>query len=263
MKRKGLVESNKFLWHFNLPWAETFSHDHWWDREHAKVNQAAAVWEVLRRHPRANELLTKQAVLYQEAPDIEFFIAFDACKSWPELGGSQRHWASSLSELSPEWGVCKNDSFSIDVIEDDEIRRLGQQYWKTFHPTIDHKPEDYKALESAKKVWKKSGPISGAFGGGANFDAFCSLSLGRVLIGFDPTRPGIAEDVQKKVREIIIKAKAAKRGTGIPRRSFWEAWLKIIAEFETAELGRNPSQKRDDQLFARYRRTISDRPWPV
>jgi hypothetical protein len=269
LHRKSRVEADKYLWHLRPPWKDKFDHDHWWIKGQQEVNQCAAVWEVMRRHPRTKMLLSKEAVLYQEAPEIEFYMAFDAHKSWPRIAkldfvsSMQQHWSESLSELPPEWGVCRHDFNTLTIIEDQVIKDLGRRYWKTFSPTIEHKPEDHKALDLAEEVWNKSGPRPGGFGGGANFDAFCALSLGRILIGFDPTRPGIEKVVQKKVREIITNAKTRSGTDSVAGRSFWKAWLNVIAEFERAESARNPKQKRDDQLFARYRRVIGGRPWPT
>lgn len=266
--KEARKDAEKYLWHLRPPWHDKFDHEHWWMQNPEKANQDAAVWEVLRRHPQTGKLLTKETPLYQESSEIEFTLAFHGALSWPKIGKAewlgllQKRWSQNLSDLPPQWGVSRHGLSEIDVIQNQEIKDLGKRYWDTYKPSLPHRPGDFNALKRAQKIWNKSAAPLGAFGGGSNFWTFCSLSLGRVLIGFDPNKPGIEKLVQKKVRE-IIKEKRRRKGTDAPTgRSFWKVWLDVIAKFEEAELARTTKQKRDDQLFARYRRIISARPWP-
>ena len=41
-----------------------FNHDHWETGKPLKVEPAAVVWEVLRRHPRAEKLLAKEGLTF-------------------------------------------------------------------------------------------------------------------------------------------------------------------------------------------------------
>jgi hypothetical protein len=263
-------EAEQYLWHMAPKWCNKFDHEHWWEKDSKEATQEAAVWEVLRRHPQTENLITEKVPLYQTSLQLEFSLKFKGLFSWPKMAEgeslyfSQKHWAESLSELPPQWGVPRYGVFEIDVIENEEIKELGKRYWDTYRPSRSHKRSDFNALRRARKIWDDSIGSRGSYGGGANFDAFNSLTLGRVLVGFDPRRPGIEKLVQRTIREIIKSAK--RKGDGAERvgKSYWRDWLIIIAEFEKAEMTRIAKQKRDDQLYVRYRRIIGlNKPWPT
>ena len=266
-RAKELRETERFLWHLRGQWREKLDHDHWWKGKENEATQDAAVWEVLRRHPRTEKLLTEELPLYQESSRIDFALAYHGTTSWLALAkedtGFVKRWSDSLSELPPQWGICRYGAYEVDIIQDEEIKELGKRYWKTYDPYHTPKPEDSAALKRAQEVWDRSSPPPGAFGGGASFDAFLSLSLGKVLIGFNPNKPGIGELVQRKVREIIKEARRRKVTDSVPGKSYSPDWLRVISQFEESELSRDTRRTiRDDQLFARYRRIISARPWP-
>jgi hypothetical protein len=69
--------------------------------------------------------------------------------------------------------------------------------------------------------------------------------------------------VQKRVREIIKDTRRNKQKESVPGRSYWKEWLTVIADFEKTEMTRVVNkEKRNDQLFARYRRIIGiNKPW--
>jgi hypothetical protein len=139
-----------------------------------------------------------------------------------------------------------------------EIRTKAKQYWDGI--ANNHlKKEDLMAMRKAKVHWtgKRSSLFDGLSG-----SAFLSVSLGRVLIGFDPNRPGIEEFVQKRVATIVKNARSRNARPRTEGRASWKGWLKTIAEFERLEMSRPINKIRDDQLFARYRRKISPWIWP-
>ena len=87
--------------------------------------------------------------------------------------------------------------------------------------------------------------------------ALAAVRKGRIVLAIDPSARGIG----KLVEEIIAKRNISGKSER-PGKARINAWLQVIAAFEEAEMRRGKAEKRDDQLAARYRRTILDLKWP-
>jgi hypothetical protein len=262
-------DAERYLWHLTPAWRNKFDHDHWWTNNPSKANQEAAVWEVLRRHPKSGDLISEKEPLYQNSPQFEFFLKSEGLLSWPKMSAGDtdtslfEHWARSLSDLPPQWGIRTRGYFDVEIIQNDEIKELGKRYWDAFRPSHWDRPIDRAALKAARKIWDRSIGPPGSIGGGTNSEAFNALTLGRVLVSFDPCKPGIESIVRKRVREAIKDARRNRKKEPVAGRAYWKEWLTVIAAFETDEMSRITSKEnRDDQLFARYRRIIGiNKPW--
>ena len=266
-------EALKFLWHMRPPYLEKYDHAHWWTK--TRSTQDAAMWEVLRRHPQAEKLLSHDQSLNSNLLDFEDHIQRFGHLSWPDAIQSHikfaKYWGKSLSALPPEWGVVKQAMFDVDLIIDRKLQKLGKRYNDSLQRYQTPHKIDHGALKSAYQIWNETHesdkmrvPVLNS-----NASVFNALFSGCVLVGFDPRKPGIAEIVEKRVRGIINEAKRSNDVGNTARKSYWEAWLLVIAQFEDSEIPRllsrlQPGQIpiRNNQLFARYRRLYENRPWP-
>ena len=92
-------QADKFLWHLRPPWDKKFSHDDWWVGHEKDVPPEAALWEAMRRHPMAHELMEhplragfERMSVDEERVDensvwrLEFFVTKFALEPWPKLG---------------------------------------------------------------------------------------------------------------------------------------------------------------------------------
>ena len=74
---------------------------------------------------------------------------------------------------------------------------------------------------------------------------------GKILIAIDPFSAGAGKQVEQIIKSWRKGKKAVKKG-----KARIGQWGDIISKFESGEFLRKRGQKRDDQLFARYRRVI-------
>jgi hypothetical protein len=273
-------EALKFLWHLCPPYLEKYDHTHWWksvakDAQGATCPEDAAMWEVLRRHPQAEKLLSHDQSQNSNLLEFEAHIQRFGHLSWPEAIQShikfEKYWGKSLVALPPQWGVVKQGMFDVDLIQDHELKKLGRKFNESLQRYQSPEKIDRGVIRKAYQIWNATRqtdsmkiPMLNSSAG-----AFSVLFGGGVLIGFDPTKPGIVEMVEKTVRRIVNEANHAESGESIARKSYWEAWLFVIAQFEDSEIPRLLSHLpprqipiRDDWLFARYRRIFENRPWP-
>jgi hypothetical protein len=266
-------ESLEFLWHLHPPYLEKYDHTHWWRKD--RPTQDAAMWEVLRRHPQAEKLLSHDQSLNSNLLEFEAHIQRFGHLSWPEAIQSHikfaKYWGKSLLALPPQWGVVKQGMFDVDLIQDHELKELGRRFNDSLQRYQSPEKIDHDAIRRAYQIWNATRvtdrmkvPVLNS-----NVSAFNELFNGNVLVGFDPTKPGIVEMVEKTVRRIVDEIKSIEKGGSFARKSYWVAWLDVIAQFEDSEIPRLlshlPPRKipiRDDQLFARYRRSYKNRPWP-
>jgi hypothetical protein len=267
--QKSRRKAAKYLWHLHPSWLERFDHEHWWKK--FKATQDGAMWEVLRRHPQTEKLLCRDPSLSTNLLEFERLLMYKGDRSWPEATKTDikfgKYWGKSLHALPPEWGIVKQGMFDVDQIQDQKLQELGRRYNASLQRYQTPQKIDHGALKCAYQIWnathktdKMLVPVLNS-----NSSAFNALFSGCVLVGFDPRKPGIAEIVEKRVRAIINEVKQSNAIGNTSRKSYWEAWLDVIAQFEDAELSRLRSKKnqiRNDQLFARYRRSYKNRPWP-
>ena len=102
--------------------------------------------------------------------------------------------------------------------------------------------------EAFRKRWEQKGYD----------DVQNALPNGDLLIAFDPYQPNVelkvaaeAKAMARRWRRLFPKRRRQSHGRLRPG-----SWLPVIEDFEYEELTRGPHTKRNDQLFARYRRII-------
>jgi len=233
------------------------------------------MWEVLRRHPQAEKLLSHGQSLNSNLLEFEAHIQRFGHLSWPEAIQSHikfaKYWGKSLLALPPQWGVVKQGMFDVDLIQDHDLKEFGRRFNDSLQRYQSPEKIDHDASRRAYQIWNATRVIDRMKVPvlNSNVSAFNELFNGNVLVGFDPTKPGIVEMVEKTVRRIVDEIKSIEKGGSFARKLYWVAWLDVIAQFEDSEIPRLlshlPPRKipiRDDQLFARYRRSYKNRPWP-
>jgi len=262
--RQERKESQRYLWHLKSPWLREFDHQPWWGNRENQVTEEAAMWEVLRRHPQTEKLLTLEGPLHPLYSDHERFLAEYGRQTWSTLTNRfydfNKKWRKSLSSVHAQWGVAAFGYSEIVTITDPELAMLGKKFKENFFSQKFGNEVDADPYERARKIWNLIERLNEATVNtcSSNRDAFEVLSSGGVLIGFNPNKPGIAERVQIEVRR-LIKEKSGSKEAENAGKSYFRSWLAIIAQFEKSELNRPRMTIRDDQLFARYRRIFMKR----
>jgi hypothetical protein len=265
---KKRQESLKFLWHLCPPYLEKYDHSHWWRK--TTPTQDAAMWEVLRRHPQAEKLLSHDQSLKANLLEYEVHIQRFGHLSWPEAVQSHnkfaKYWGKSLMALPPQWGVVKQGMFDVDLIQDHELKELGRKFNESLQRSQSPEKIDHDAIRRAYQIWNATSqtnvPVLNS-----NAGVFNVLFNGGVLVGFDPTKPGVVEMITKKVRGIVNEVIDNEKSGNVPMKSFWQDWLDQIFEFEHAVLSRlqmpdsKKRQIRNDKVFTPYRRIFKNRPW--
>ena len=181
-------------------------------------------------------------------------LAADAWQSWVELPKrEQKRWKKNYpSSLIP----------SMDSAPLKRLTQLMSYQTLTPYPMISSPCYGKRrnattqvggSDESLAKIWESADC-------GSNMGWFAS---GRLLVAFDPYLPNIEGLVVQRVRATVRKwrclfpkpfAKSPMHRP--PGRLRIRDWLAVIRNFEQIEMDRDPRTKRDDQLFARYRRII-------
>jgi hypothetical protein len=189
---------------------------------------------------------------------LEADIMCHGTLSWPALARThkslQKSWSRKLCELPPQHGIQEFDDDAVGVIFHPEIAALGKKYWNWIDNGVEGGSD---ALHRAQEIWNASAAEIGHFGDGINSGVFWTLSLGQVLVSFDPKIPGIENVVRREVEKIVARHREHHVG-----RSRCEDWLNVIREFEETQLNSKKNVILDDQLFARYRRIIGKWIWP-
>jgi len=167
--------------------------------------------------------------------DIKTALAYSAVRDWSRLNeGERSFWDAFLNEeVAPQHGFTP-----------DPIRQLGTDY-----PWIEWVPKEVGDEVDKLLLRNKEGRLQAA--------ALAAVRDGRIVLSVDPTARGVG----KLIDELIAKWKC-RRLVKRNGKSRVNAWLKVIAKFEDAELNRNEKQIRDDQLAAQYRRTVCALKWP-
>jgi hypothetical protein len=288
-------ESEEFLWHLRRPFLGEFSHQHWWEDGGKAVEMEAAIWEILRRHPfvewfiiqtlidweadRSSQNWSPEEAFVQEnldpywqnrrphfiehvrmwsyknrpaGWDFDFVLESYGLYSWLELPKrEQKYWKEEIQNLQSQHGFQTDRSEAVEIIPD--INRLPKQTLANLRAAAKSQRAAPGEKESLKKLWA-------AEHCGNALEEFAS---GYLLIKFNPYLPNVDRLVSEQVRSAVRKWRrffplpADKWNRHRPPgRARISDWLAIIKSFEQAELSRDGRTKRDDQLFARYRRII-------
>jgi hypothetical protein len=287
-------QSEEFLWHLTYPWANSFSHDHWWSGDAKSVEPIAAIWEIVRRHPITEWCLIGAEVNWEFdgkpgewAPDEAFLVAHVApywqkrrkqfldllkkkefsrlcCRDYDLIlsNCAEKTWEKLSSLEKKGWKE------SLDHLESQHgfVNRFAEINSVTVIPDLDALPNG--ALDELKRAQRKFTQENGELIN--NFlqkyipeDTICAaLGSHRITICFDPNFPNIQSILKKRLGQIVSRWKKTlpmPKSKSVSRpfgRLHFKKWLKLIAAFEMSEQSRKRAILRDDQLFARYRRLI-------
>jgi hypothetical protein len=186
--------------------------------------------------------------------DIDLMLAAYACRSWVELPKrEQKRWRQELSEqLDSQHGFRAADgAYAVDVIPN--IESLSDKFLAKLRAAAKCYYSSRGNNKSLASIWERE-----SCGNADN-----QFALGRILVAFDPYVPNIEGLVAKRVRVAVRKWRCLfpkpfdkSPMHRSPGRLRIQDWLAIIRNFEQTEMDRDPRTKRDDQLFARYRRII-------
>ncbi len=237
--RKDRHEAEKYLWHLRPECREHFDHDHWWKKSGTNVPMEAVLWEIFRRHPETqryhNEICDGKialASLFPTSPPPQ--IAAWCCDSWPKLKKTPRRlWHEYLLEvIPPQRGFHPG---AVIVLNNYRKELLSPWDSGKGDPA---KFRDYIGRLSMTPTYQSR----------MTADVIEHDDKGRILFAIDPLSTGAGKRVEQVVKEWRKEKSAVKRGN-----SRLGQWGDVISSFEKQEL---KCEKRNDQLFARYRRII-------
>ena len=185
--------------------------------------------------------------------DFDLVLESYGLYSWVELPNrEQKYWKEEIHKIQSQHGFQTDRRDAVEIIPD--INRLPKQTFAKLRAAAKSQRTASGEKESLKKLWE-------AEHCGHAREEFAS---GYLLIKFNPYLPNVDKLASGLIRSAAIKWRrwfplpADKWNRHRPPgRSRIADWLSIIKSFELAELSRDERTKRDDQLFARYRRIIS------
>jgi hypothetical protein len=236
--RQSRRRSELFLWHFQQSRLTPYSHFHWWLKQNMTVPLESAVWELMRRHPNAREAHIKMHILVLPTPLVAF-VGCHCFKAWSELSKSlQTHFVRCL------WAQCPagHGFIAPPVTVLNDHRRF-----RDYHQRLETTGQRTRLSESANWLALQ-----------VQTSALKAHHAGQILLAIDPHAPPsrITKGVASAIADWLNGAMPMNTG-----KSRISQWLDVVAKFEAAESSRPKKEKRGDQLFARYRRTIQD--WPL
>jgi hypothetical protein len=289
------TEAEEFLWHLRLPLSAEFSHQHWWGKDAKDVEIEAAIWEILRRHPFVEWFIIQTLVDWDHDPnrptwspqesflqenldpywrnrrrkfvefvrmwsyknrpvgwDFDMMLETWATYSWVELPKrEQKYWREEIRKIRPQHGFRSDQDYEVQVIPD--LDRLPRSSLAKLRAAAKSGRNPLAGNGSLEKLWEQEhcGNAIGAF------------ASGDLLVQFNPYVPDVEKLVSDRVRTAVQKWRRLFpksfhrwRNHHSLGRARIPDWLGVIKSFEDAELSSDEGVKRDDQLFARYRRII-------
>jgi hypothetical protein len=281
MKAKGKAtkenrsEAARFLWHFEPKLRELFDHNHWWleKKPHGKpevqIPCEAVLWEFFRRHP---DLIGFGSM--SRAQKLAFSLNFGMAKSGLTTARDLELQADREHELTRQKLLTRFAHLSWPRFTE-APRELWQLYLEEKFPpqhginlgeVVVLNPNRLKALVLDKRAKTSSADRLAAF----RFRAVGHLlenaihlaetadKKGHMLISIDPSAPlaSITEKIKAHVRTWKQQLQISKQ-----EKNYISSSLDVVAKFERHELERDGAKKRDDQLFAMYRRAIKGWTW--
>lgn len=250
-RSRDIGAASRYLWHLEPDWTARFAHDHWWTGSAAAAPQEAVVWEVLRRHPTTKRLIDSRGVRapasLKGCPYLRLFFAKHGLKSWQMLSSEEREGClEAVSVILPQRGVIPSTGGVGEIGAPDdadrsifaEIRRLSRIHADSL---VRGDVEDAGSIDRAEELWNQ-----------VHLRVFHCIRQGHVLISFDPLMPRVETKVAESIQRIVALAQTT--GTSPKSRARCEDWLNAIDRFETVQLRPGRNFRRDDQLFATYRR---------
>jgi hypothetical protein len=163
----------------------------------------------------------------------------------------QKYWKGEIQKLQSQHGFQTNAHEDAEIIPD--IDSFSKQRLAKLRTAAKCRRGDAGSA-ALKTLWEEEHC-------GEATEAFAS---GYLLIKFNPYAHNVGNLVSERVRiaakkwcQFFPKPVDKWKLHRPPGRARIADWLGIIKTFELAELSRDDRTKRDDQLFARYRRIIS------
>jgi hypothetical protein len=242
-----------FLTQNLVDWEANPADEEWSPKEQFLQENLHPYW----RHRRRKYVEFIRAWSYWNRPagkDFDLMLEAYAFYSWLELPKKeQKHWKQELfKQLDLQHGYCPDLSYLVNVLPD--IYSMSKEVLTKLRVAAKRHYSTASRDESLRKTWNKELKENALIGG---------FAWGQIFVGFDPCVPNIEKLVMERVRAIVQKWRRLFPKSHVkshdrrpPGRARVADWLGIIKRFEQAELSRDDGTKRDDQLFARYRRTI-------
>ena len=264
----------RYTWHLHPPFNNEFDHSHWWEGQ-SKIEPAAALYELARRHPRIGQLWLKfkraswygqelrcplvgaaeKKMVSQAFNDLGKESAAIHClcliglNSWPKLHWSdQEYWLDTAGKIKgldcrPDIGQCQN----INAQAGGELigKRRFRLNRKGRHKRLTR--EEFDALVSKDIIKNPFG--ADEWNAAITRHAIEELHKGHLLFSVAPDLT-LAEAKNLFEREYGLHRKLTLEGK---QRARWENWLPLIAAFENEEA--QPGGKKSP-AFIRYRRTL-------
>jgi len=279
-KEKSQALRKRYTWYLRPPFKSKFDSEQWWKGQ-SQIEPAAALYELVRRHPDVGKSRRK-------VPDAEFYgqyiarptlvpseyesrrflsakaglnglpeaLACLCCigmNSWPKLTRrAQQYWRCKAGSIK---GVdCRDDSSKCVCIYEEAMEALILNRAKAL------KPKEKTACESI--LWRlvdqefaNDLPTVEEVEFAILREALTAHRNGHLLISI---APGLRMDTAAKLMGQKYREHQKLTGNGVEtkgkKRARPETWLSAISEFDTDEASRD---KAKTQIFVRYRR-ISD-----
>jgi hypothetical protein len=253
----------RYTWHFRRPFSDAFDRSHWWKGEEAKLEPAASLFELARRHPRVGEELLKTVVsesadrmvmvedslFWNTVPgsirDKLYWTCRMGLKSWAKLDDTDRqNWKSAIALKGLD---LRSEYFQSEFLNEvADLRPAVERIWGLRDKWVGKSEEEMLEIVEADAIAHP--PTAGG-----RADALVKATLeadrrGDLLFALAP------DLTPKRAGALIEKIyRRARRSYGKPpHRARWQEWLPLIAAFEDAEV----SHGAYSQTFARYRRVI-------
>jgi len=184
--------------------------------------------------------------------DYDLILECHAMDSWIELPkATQKSWKEEIRKLRSQHGFRTDEDYMVPVMPDTDI--LVKALKTRVTRSTRREAENSEQAKEIAKLWDSR------FGEWVK-SAFCS---GQAIIVFDPLLPDVERILKDRVQRLLCELrksvpKAFCNSAKIPTigRARIEEWLSVIEAFEKVELAADRRVKRNDQLFARYRRII-------
>jgi len=239
---KARSDSKRFLWHFKDSPHKEFSHRHWWKDNPQAVSVEAAIWEILRRHPRAHEGLEQvtSGIRREGFPQLQAWVGFHCLLDWTELSESLKtDFIRRIQSLPPQHGWLPPP---MTVLND--FRK-----WRALLERIKSRgdgPELKKCEATLRKFLVEA--VENCH------------DRGQLMVAIDVGAPIPA--ITKAITSAVENFRGDQKPHDVGKNRIDDA-LAVVSEFEKKELSRDSRKTgRDDQLFARYRRIIQSWRWP-
>ncbi len=240
---KSQTHRERYTWHLRPPFNVQFDRVHWWQGK-TELDQAAALYELARRHPSVGQRRAEKAPA-KNAPPSFHWTCLLGLNSWEKLDYRDReNWKASVGKLKgldfrDEGEQCRSLRVLANWKIIDQRKELLKKDGATFTETSLLARQDLAKNPPTDKEWEQA----------ISQRAIEAHREGYILLAVVP-------DLSEKIAaKILVKKYEEHRSFYLvsepKQRARWEEWLPLISEFENAATSKSGVKS---QLFARYRR---------